>query len=339
MKHLLNLLRTSLIFILCVVGNTAVAEEGKVTGGVGYEIPSWFTDSFLDIAEDVEDALDGNKSVLLYFHLDGCPYCDAMLSQNFKSGDNLAFIKKHFSVIAVNIKGAREITMSEAESKTEKELSEMLNVKYTPTIVFLGEDGKQAFRTNGYRNPQAFRQVLEYVASKSYQNSTLSDYVESKQKSSAGYAFIDNAGLQTVNFFQDYKQPVALLFEDKDCTECADFHHKLINRTDVKEELDKYLFVRFDAYSDQKIVDFEGKTTSPRQMVKDYDLNYRPGILLFDQGKNITKIDGKLYSFHFNTVLSYVSGGHYQQYPRFGDYLRARQTELLSQGIDISIVD
>ncbi len=317
----------------------AFAEPGKITGGVAYETPDWFTDSFLDIEEDAQDALDENKTVLLYFHLDGCPYCDAMLAQNFKSGENLEFIKKHFSVIAVNIKGAREITMSDSETKTEQELSELLKVQYTPTIVFIGEDGKQAFRTNGYRNPKAFRSVLEYVASRAYQNTTLSNYIEAKQNSSQGYTFIDHSNLQTTNYLQGFDQPVAILFEDKDCVACADFHQNLINRADVKSELDKFLFIRFDAYSDQKIIDFDGKVTSPRQMVKDYDLNYRPGILLFDEGENVTKIDGKLYSFHFNTVLRYVSGKHYQQHESFSSYLRERQTELLEQGADISIID
>jgi Thioredoxin-related protein len=151
------------------MNSSAQADKlGQITGGAAYEVPTWFTDSFLDISEDVEDAMDDNKSVLLYFHLDNCPYCSSMLDQNFKSGDNLAFIQKHFSVIAVNLKGDREITLNEDEALLEKELSKILKVQYTPTIIFIGEDGKQAFRTNGYRTPKAFRQVLEYVVSQSY---------------------------------------------------------------------------------------------------------------------------------------------------------------------------
>ncbi|HAD99731.1 MAG TPA: hypothetical protein DCG46_02305 [Gammaproteobacteria bacterium] len=330
------------VFLLTIISTNSSAQVdklGQITGGAAYEIPSWFTDSFLDIAEDVEDAMDENKSVLLYFHLDNCPYCSSMLDQNFKSGDNLAFIQKHFSVIAVNLKGDREITLNENEALLEKELSKILKVQYTPTIIFIGEDGKQAFRTNGYRTPKAFRQVLEYVVSQSYKNTTLSDYVESNQKSSKGYTFIDYSGLEKASYLQDYKQPVAILFEDKDCIDCKNFHEKLINRDDVKAELKQYLFIRFDAYSDQKIINFDGKVTSPRKMVKDFDLNYRPGVLLFNEGKNITKIDGQLYSFHFNTVLRYVSGKHYEDFPRFGDYLKVRQQEMLEQGIDINIVD
>ena len=224
----------SLLAIASIQLSAQEPKIGQITGGAAYEIPAWFTDSFLEISDDVEDASDENKSVLLYFHLDGCPYCDAMLVQNFKSGDNLAFIQKHFSAIAVNLKGDREITMTEDETLLEKELSQKLKVQYTPTIIFIGEDGKQVFRTNGYRTPKAFRHVLEYVVSQSYKNSTLSDYVESSEKSTKGYTFIDYPSLEKVSYLQDYKQPVAILFEDKDCIDCKNFHEKLINRDDVK---------------------------------------------------------------------------------------------------------
>ena len=173
------------IILAVFISFNVVAKEGKIIGGADYEIPAWFTDSFLDISDDVEDASDENKSVLLYFHLDGCPYCDAMLVQNFKSGDNLEFIQKHFSAIAVNLKGDREITMTEDETLLEKELSQKLKVQYTPTIIFFGEDGKQVFRTNGYRTPKAFRHVLEYVVSQSYKNSTfqiMSNLVKNQPK-------------------------------------------------------------------------------------------------------------------------------------------------------------
>lgn len=114
--------------MLFFLAGHVLAAQGKITGGVAYETPDWFTDSFLDIEEDVEEALESNKIILLYFYLDGYPYCSVMLDQNFKVGENLEFIKTYFSVISVNIKGWREITMSDSESKTEKELSQILKV-------------------------------------------------------------------------------------------------------------------------------------------------------------------------------------------------------------------
>ncbi len=317
--------------------NINAAEPGKVLGGQQYETPTWFTDSFLDIAEDVEEAGDGDKKVLLFFHLDGCPYCDAMLKQNFKSGENQAYIKDNFSVIAVNIKGGREITMPNGEAMTEKELAQMLKVQYTPTIVFLDKQGKRIFRTNGYRNPALFGHTLEYVAKGHSKSQSLNQFVASK--SAPSYQFEPHPLLEKVTDFSGFSDPVAMLFEDKQCVGCSDIHKKLFNREEVSEELEKFLFVRFDADSEEEIIFFDGTKTTPKKIAQQNNLSYRPGFLLFDEGKKIIEIDNRLYSFHFNAVLSFVSGGNHKTHDDFNAYRNAYQAKLLEQGIDVNMVD
>jgi len=44
------------IILAVFISFNVVAKEGKIIGGADYEIPAWFTDSFLDISDDVEDA-------------------------------------------------------------------------------------------------------------------------------------------------------------------------------------------------------------------------------------------------------------------------------------------
>lgn len=332
------MIKTFTLLIFSFLISFAHAQDlGKVTGGKLYENPSWFTESFLDIAEDVEEASDDEKKVILFFHLAGCPYCNAMLDQNFKSGKNPDFIKQNFIVIAVNVKGDREITMPDGESMSEKELAKLLGVKYTPAIVFLDKNGKQVFRTNGYRNSELFANTLKYVSQGHYQSQTLNQFVA--QESKTKYRFLPHEQLKTVNNFKGYNKPVAMLFEDENCTGCAHFHQKLINRDDVKKALSDFLFVRFDGNSNESITDFDGNTTTPKQLAEKYNLNYRPGILLFDNGQKIIEIDNTLYSFHFNTVLSFVSGKHYEVHENFSSYRNEHQQKLLEQGIDISIVD
>ncbi|MBL7005244.1 MAG: thioredoxin fold domain-containing protein [Gammaproteobacteria bacterium] len=328
---------TVFLMTLVLLMSAHAIEPGKVTGGAQYEVPSWFTESFLDIGEDVEEAGDEAKKVLLFFHLDGCPYCDAMLSQNFKNGDNQNFIKDNFSVIAVNIKGGREITMPDGDAMSEKDLAQKLGVKYTPTIVFLDKQGKQVFRTNGYRNPALFGHTLEYVAKDHSESQTLNQFVASK--SAPSYQFATHSLLEKVTDFSNFSDPVAILFEDERCVGCSVVHEKLLNRDDVLEELEKFLFVRFDADSDEQIILFDGTKTTPKQLAKQHNLSYRPGFLLFDEGRKIIEIDNRLFSFHFNAVLSFVSGGHHKTYEDFNAYRNAYQAKLLEQGVDINMVD
>ena len=328
----------TLFWLALAVSSMSVAvEPGKVTGGKIYNIPSWFTESFLDIGEDVEEAGDEDKKVLLFFHLDGCPYCDAMLKQNFAGGDNKGFIEENFSVIAVNIKGDREITMPDGEGMSEKDLAKLLGVKYTPTIVFLDKAGKQIFRTNGYRNPSLFGHTVEYVAKNQVGQQTLNQFIAGKTQPS--YQFVEHDMLTSTTDLSGFSDPVLMLFEDQRCTGCTAVHEKLLNRDNVRDELDKFLFVRFDADSEQPITWFDGSKVTPKQVAEQHDLSYRPGFLLFDKGQKIIEIDNRLYSFHFNAVLSFVSGRNYETHDDFNAYRNALQTKMLEQGIDVNMMD
>ena len=52
----------------------AQTAAGKLTGGIVYSLPDWFKPSFLDLREDVEEARKANRHVMLFLHLDECPY-------------------------------------------------------------------------------------------------------------------------------------------------------------------------------------------------------------------------------------------------------------------------
>lgn len=62
-----NFIKFIIFLTISITINTMAAE---IKGGKSYEIPSWFTNSFMDMAEDAEDAQNENKTVLLYFHLE-----------------------------------------------------------------------------------------------------------------------------------------------------------------------------------------------------------------------------------------------------------------------------
>jgi len=73
-------------------------ESGKIVGGKVSTLPAWFKDSFLDISEDVEEAKDSDKHLILYMHLTGCPYCFKMVEEGFKNSANTQIIKDNKAV-------------------------------------------------------------------------------------------------------------------------------------------------------------------------------------------------------------------------------------------------
>lgn len=134
--------------------------------GTAYTLPQWFKPSFLDFRQDVAEARSRGRRVMVFAHLDNCPYCARLLEENFVSGENYDILRKHFDVIAVNVRGALDVTWTDGAAYTERTLARHLGVRGTPTLIFLGEDGSKAAQLNGYQDPRTLRTTLELVRRK-----------------------------------------------------------------------------------------------------------------------------------------------------------------------------
>ena len=324
-----------LFFILMISSITAHSAEGKIQGEVAFTVPGWFKESFLEISEDISEAKENNKHVMLFMHIDRCPYCTRMLNENFIKGSNKALIKKHFDVIALNIRGDREIQWGEKTRYSEKSLARELKVHFTPTIVFLNGKGQKVYQMNGYRKASAFKHILNYVAQKQYTTLKLTDYI--RQQKESIYALRTHPLFEKMTDFSKYKEPLAVIFEDKSCAGCDEFHKEVLHHKTVLQELKKFRTIRLDAHSTKPIIDINGNRTTARDWAKKLKLDYRPGIILFDEGEEITRADGRLYHFHFKELLRYVAEGFYLKFPTYLQYLGPRQKELLKSGINIDV--
>ncbi len=331
----MKLLFASLALVLIIVGVPATAEvaPGKITGGQKYDMPAWFKMSFLDLKDDLKEANAHGRQIMLFLHLEECPYCARMLNENFREGATREFIERHFDVIGIDIRGSRTVDWFDGHQYSELTLVRKLKVYATPTIIFIDPEGKTALQLNGFRKRQAFRQALDYVQQKAYRHESLASFVARQQQ--APYRLRAEPMFRELTDFKGYRKPLAVMFEDRDCTDCDEFHDKVLTHPEVLPELSKYLVVRLDAYSDQPITDIDGKRTTPKQWVEQLGLTYRPGIVLFNEGKERARVEGMLYHFHFKELLRYVSGGYYKKFGSFSRYNAARRPELLRQGVDI----
>jgi len=328
------------VALILAVGGPAGAETtpGQMKGGVNYSLPPWFKSSFLHFKDDIEEARQQGRHVMVFLHLEQCPYCARMLKENFESGDTRDFMQKHFDVIGVNIRGVAEVTWIDGATYSEQALAGKLKAFGTPTIVFLGLDGKQVLQLTGYRDPRALRHALEYVQGKHYRSQPYAAYIASRDKP-AVYALRSHPQFAATTNFKDYTKPLAILFEDRQCAECARFHDKTLNHPDVLAELKKFQVARLDTDSAQPVVTPDGKTTTPGEWAKTLDLSYRPALMLFNEGREIFRVDARLYHYHFKETLRFVSGGYYRQYDSYSKYSAARRNELLQQGIDINYAE
>lgn len=322
---------TALVLVLAAPAGAQT--PGRLTGGIVYTLPDWFKASLLDLREDAEEARRANRHLMLFMHLDECPYCARMLKESFVGGDNARVLRAHFDVIAINVRGASEVTWTDGKKYSERALVRELKAFGTPTLVFLGANGEVILKLVGYRDPAALREALDYVQSAAYRSQPLAAYVAARRK--PGAPLPDDPRFARVSDFKGYRKPLAIVFEDGRCAECARFHDKTLDHPDVVAELKKFLLVRLDTDASAPVIDLEGKSLTPAQWATALNLSYRPAVVLYNEGREIVRIDTRLYHYHFKERLRYVSGEYYKRYANLSQYGAARRAELLKQGIDI----
>jgi len=304
---------------------------GKITGGIAYEFPDWFKKSFLFIKEDLDEASAKGKHLMLFMHLTECPYCARTLNENFRTGEIKEFIEKNFDVVTLDVFGGKSVEWLDGKTYTERDLTRKLKMVTTPTIAILDASGKIVLQINGFRTHTTMRQTLEYVQGKHYQNQSFAAYME-QPKMKAVYQLQPDARYTAMTDFKGFSKPLLVMFEDKDCSDCSEFHAKVLNHPEVKPELDKFTVVRLDAYSDSPIKDLDGLPTTPKQWAQSLNLIYRPGIIIFNEGAERQRMDGMRFKFHFKEMLRFVSGKYYHDYPSLSAYNAARRTEIMQQG-------
>lgn len=124
------------------------------------EVPAWFTESFLEFPQDVKEAAGEGKRLMLYFWQDGCPACRKMKETTFAERAIVDQTRRHFVAVALNVFGERELQWTDGRKMREKELARALNIRGTPTLLFLDEQGGVALRLVGYVPPERFAATL-----------------------------------------------------------------------------------------------------------------------------------------------------------------------------------
>lgn len=341
-------LRFVVLFFLVYLSMALTAAWAKTEGSLnegmvnpGYEEqPTWFKKSFLDIEEDIAEAKESGKRLMIFFYQDGCPYCKKLLQDNFGQRDIANKTKNNFDVVSLNIWGDREITFGDLNLK-EKDFAAGLKVMYTPTLLFFNEQGKVVLRTNGYYHPAKFNAALDYVLGHHDKKEKFRAYLARVSPSrSQGKIYKEVESLSApYDFTQPSKKYRLVMFEQKQCKECDELHDDILKRPASIKELEKFDVSVLDMWSDNKITLADGKKISIKQWAKKLDIQYAPSLVFFDtKGNEVFRSDGYLKSFHVQSVMDYVSSEAYKKQTNFQRYIDERAKRLRKQGIDVDIM-
>jgi thioredoxin-related protein len=100
----------------------------------------WFVQSFLDLKEDHAEAKAHGRRFAVIFEQRGCIYCTKMHTEVLSQRYINDYVRENFSIVQLDLWGAREVTDFDGTRMPEKKLAERWGVMFTPTIVFFKED-------------------------------------------------------------------------------------------------------------------------------------------------------------------------------------------------------
>lgn len=341
---MINVVRICFIFSLLLAQNLNAKTEGALGEGMvnpGYvEQPAWFKNSFLDLDDDIAEASESGKRLMVFFYQDGCPYCKKLLQDNFGQRDIADKTRNNFDVVSLNIWGDRDVSFADIET-TEKDFAARLKVMYTPTLIFFNEQGKAVLRTNGYYHPGKFNAALDYVLGHYDRKEKFRSYL-SRVSPAKTQGKIDKS-LETIKAPYDFSQSAEkyrlVMFEQKQCKECDELHHDILKQKASKEQLNKLDVAVLDMWSEDKLIRPDGKKSNVKEWAKDLNIQYAPSLVYFDQqGKEVFRSDAYLRSFHVQSVMDYVSSGAYKTQKNFQRYIDKRAHDLREQGIEVDIM-
>jgi thioredoxin-related protein len=331
--------------IVLVLAAAAQASEtkGKFYGARQTEYPEWFKQSFLDLGEDVAEATRSNKRLMLFFSQNGCPYCNALVERNLAQKDIQDAVRKHLDVIHINMWGDNEITDVDGKSYTEKTFAAAKKVQFTPTLLFLDEQGKTILRLNGYLPPNRFKIAIDYVTQKKEKETGYREYVAARQPMAMkgdlhAQAFFAKPPFDLRPAAGAKGRPIAVFFEQRDCPDCDTLHEKVLSDTEIRTSLGRFHTVQLDMWSDTALTTPDGRKTSARDWAKALDVKYAPTVVVFDeQGREIIRSEAMFKVFHTRGIFDYVLSGGYKEQPSFQRWLSARAEHLREQGKDVDI--
>ncbi|MEY3090002.1 MAG: hypothetical protein RL113_318 [Pseudomonadota bacterium] len=136
---------------------TSVIVEGtkpKLSGAMPFEELRNFT------AYEIyrRQAMDQNKTMLIYFHTDTCPVCKHLRDTTFSDQKVQEKLAKDYIAVSVN--------MTDKKNPKIEELKEMFQVFGPPGFVFIGADGKEMKdeKFYGYQEPEEFYNTLDLLS-------------------------------------------------------------------------------------------------------------------------------------------------------------------------------
>ena len=168
MKHFM-LASAALVMMACGAAAATLGDDGL------HKAP-WMRDTFLDLSEDLAEARDEGKRLMVMIEQRGCIYCKKMHDEVFVIDEIADYISENFFVVQINMFGDLEVTDFDGETLAEKDMVKKWGALFTPMIMFFPSEvaeGASAAQAAAATMPGAFGRwttfnMLNWVVEEGY---------------------------------------------------------------------------------------------------------------------------------------------------------------------------
>jgi len=349
--------------ILIAVSSAAIADsetgspaieldgDGSMSNVYAQEKPDWFGMSFLNIAEDVEEAAAENKHYGLYFYQDGCPYCEKLINDNFGQYHINKYAKANFNIAPINIFGAVEVTDLDGIPRSESAFSEHRKIQFTPTMIFFSPLG-EVFRMNGYYPPHKFLAMLEYITDKYYlKDTTFIDFLQTKEISPASDEMhytseMLRPPLDMTEKTLGVNKPVLVLFEQPRCLACDELHLDVLKREASDELYRQFETVMINVYGKETLVPPNGgDKISEKAWTHKLGIEYTPSLVFYQRQSEsqplteVFRVEGYVKTFHVQSAMEYILSQAYAKPQDFQEFIRLRAESMRPEDGHLDIMN
>jgi thioredoxin-related protein len=123
----------------------------------------------------VKQSSKQNKQVMVFFHMEHCPWCHKMIDVSLSKQDVQDTINKYFTYIDVDIETSGNI-LYKNQTYSKRDFAREFNIYFYPTTLMF-DDGIVIKNINGYRNKNKFTNLIKYIGTKSYKDMTIKEFI------------------------------------------------------------------------------------------------------------------------------------------------------------------
>lgn len=142
----------------------------------------FFTQSFGDLPEEMQIAVDDGKlGMLLFFEAEDCSFCRRMLKQVLNQPSVQDWYTERYVNIAVDVFGDVEIQDFDGITLPAKIFADQRRIFATPVVSFIDPNGIEIYRHFGMiQTPEEFLLLGEYIEDKHYYDTEFEVFLRSK---------------------------------------------------------------------------------------------------------------------------------------------------------------